>query len=84
MIGQETAAGNVQARDVLLETLAFADALDELLELRALLERGAVHDLPVVEHELRERLSRRRLSELACSEGVSDLRSTKSRRAKYR
>lgn len=57
----------VKCGDVLLETLPLADALDEFFELAALVERRALHELPVVEDKLRERLSGRRLAELACS-----------------
>ena len=40
-----------------LETLAGTDALDELLELAALLDRRTSHDLPMIEHRLWEGLS---------------------------
>ena len=48
-----------------LETLACSDADDELLHLAAFLDRSAVHDLPVVEHGLGERLSASMCSELS-------------------
>jgi hypothetical protein len=40
-----------------LETLASADTPDHVLQLASLIQRCAVHELPVVEHRLRERLS---------------------------
>jgi len=50
----------VECGDVLLDVLAFADVLDELLRLAALVERVTLQDGPVVEHTLRERLATRR------------------------
>lgn len=40
----------IQSRDLRLETLAVANVVHELLELRALFKRRAGHDLPVVEY----------------------------------
>lgn len=56
-----------------LETLASSDALDEFLNLAALLESRTAHQLPVVEHGLRERLSGRRRAEITVeTEGLHD------------
>ena len=47
-----------------LETFASTDGLDHILELATLLERCAVHELPMVEHRLGERLSTSCLAEI--------------------
>eukprot|EP00274_Cyanoptyche_gloeocystis_P001411 CAMPEP_0196657722 /NCGR_PEP_ID=MMETSP1086-20130531/25168_1 /TAXON_ID=77921 /ORGANISM="Cyanoptyche gloeocystis , Strain SAG4.97" /LENGTH=70 /DNA_ID=CAMNT_0041990965 /DNA_START=238 /DNA_END=450 /DNA_ORIENTATION=+ len=47
----------VEGRDALGEALAFAGGEDDIVCLVAGLQGVAVHDLPVVEHTLREGLS---------------------------
>jgi hypothetical protein len=55
----------VERGDFGLETLADTDGPDELLELAALLDGRAVHQLPVVHHTLREGLATGRATEVA-------------------
>ena len=51
-------------RNMYLETLTSADTLDQLLQLASLIQRCAIHEFPVVEHRLRERLSTSCLPEI--------------------
>jgi hypothetical protein len=47
----------IQGWDFGLETLSYPNAPDQLLDLAALIERGSIHHLPVIEHILWEGLT---------------------------
>jgi hypothetical protein len=63
----------IKSRNIRLETLADTDLSHELFHLGALLERRAVHDLPMVEHALGEGLAGGMRAELSVeAEGLGD------------